>query len=94
MILAFRSHLLFFTSLTGYGRQFNALKDFLSKQPKLANRVAVIGKKDSTVTGNFEVTVTETGEVLHSKRHGGQGKAESQKERDAIVARLEEITEN
>jgi hypothetical protein len=53
----------------------------------------VIGKEDPVVTGNFEVTVIETGEVLHSKRHGGQGKAESPKEREAIVTRLEELLE-
>jgi hypothetical protein len=77
----------------GYGKQFRALKGYLSKQPKLIDRVAVIGKEDPMVTGNFEVTVIETGEVVHSKKHGGQGKAESLREREAIVTRLVEILE-
>ena len=51
------------------------------KQP-FADRIDVIGMEDARVTGNFEVTVKSTGEVLHSKRVAGQGKAESQKERD------------
>ena len=56
-----------------------------------ADRIHVVGMKDARVTGNFEVTVTSTGEVLHSKRLAGQGRAESQKERDMICEQIMEL---
>ena len=58
-----------------------------------ADRIHVVGMKDARVTGNFEVTVASTGEVLHSKRVAGQGKAESQKERDMICEQIMELLE-
>jgi hypothetical protein len=50
-------------------------------------------KQDSTTTGNFEVTVLETGKVLHSKK-GGLGKAESSEERMAILKKIQELLES
>lgn len=58
-----------------------------------ANQIEVIGKEDTRVTGNFEVTVVATGDVLHSKRVAGQGKAESTKERQAISQQIIELLE-
>ena len=49
------------------------------------------GRRDFGITGNFEVTVLETGQVLHSKRHAGQGKAESAQERARIVEQIQEL---
>lgn len=74
----------------GYGRQFRGLKDFLSKQP-FADQIEVLGLEDRGVTGNFEVTVKETGQLLHSKRTAGQGKAESKREREALVEMIAEL---
>jgi hypothetical protein len=69
------------------------LKEFLSSQP-IANAIEVVEMKDRGITGNFEVTVKETGQVLHSKRHAGQGKAESQAERMAIVQQIQEVLDD
>ena len=74
----------------GYGRQFRGLKDFLSKQD-FADQIEVLGKEDRGVTGNFEITVKDTGQLLHSKRTAGQGKAESKQERAALVELIEEL---
>lgn len=49
---------------------------------------------DRGVTGNFEVTIVERDNLLiHSKRRGGQGKATTAKEREAIVAQVREALE-
>lgn len=80
--------------LTGYSRNFNGLKGFLSSQPTIANKIELIPRKDTTTTGNFEVTVVGTGKVLHSKRHAGQGKADSNSERMAILEQIQEILED
>jgi hypothetical protein len=53
----------------------------------------MFGIKDRGVTGNFEVSVVETKQVLHSKRHAGQGKAESDRERQMILEQIQEILE-
>jgi hypothetical protein len=75
----------------GYHKQFVGLRDFLNSQSSIANRIEVIGKKDPMITGNFEVTVVETGQVLHSKKHAGQGKATTMAERKAILEQVEEL---
>jgi hypothetical protein len=51
-------------------------------------------KADTSITGNFEVTVVGTGQVLHSKRTGGQGKAESASERKMILEQVQELLED
>ena len=45
-------------------------------------------KEDRGTTGNFEVTILPTGQVLHSKRNNGQGRAETIAERTAIVNQI------
>jgi len=67
------------------------LKDFLSSQPSVANKIELVPREDQMVTGNFEVTVPKTGQVLHSKRHAGQGKAQSESERKAILEQIQEL---
>jgi len=54
----------------------------------------VIGVEDRGVTGNFEVTVVGTGQMLHSKRKYGQGKAESASERAVIVDQIRELLDD
>jgi len=44
--------------------------------------------KDPGTTGNFEVTILNNNTLIHSKTTKGQGKAESQAERDAIIAAI------
>jgi predicted Rdx family selenoprotein len=66
------------------------LRDFLSSQAQLNdNAIEIIGKKDGGITGNFEVTCNKI--LIHSKKMGGQGKAENQKERQMIVDQIVEI---
>lgn len=78
---------------TGYYRYFNGLRDYLSSQPSVASKIRLVPKEDTWITGNFEVTVKSTGQVLHSKRHAGQGKAQSMKEREAILQQIVEVLE-
>ena len=84
----FPLHCLLLVSPPGYRRHFAALRDFLSTQ---VPQVQVLPKEDKGVTGNFEVTVVGTGQVLHSKRHAGQGRAESLAEKEAILEQIQEL---
>lgn len=87
------SHLLYFTKKNlGYERQYRGLRDYLSSQP-FADKINVVALKDTAITGNFEVTVKQTGQVLHSKRTKGKGKAESSSERNAIAVQIEDLLE-
>jgi len=45
--------------------------------------------KDPGTTGNFEVTIKSTGELIHSKTTRGQGRCEKQAEVDAIIAKIQ-----
>ena len=80
------------SSSTGYSRQYQALARFLAAQFP-SDQLEVTGSMDRGVTGNFEVTVAPSGQVLHSKRHAGQGKAESAAERARIVEQIRELLE-
>jgi len=51
--------------------------------------VKIIPIEDKVATGNFEVTILETGELIHSKKQLGMGKAESTNERFAILEKIE-----
>jgi hypothetical protein len=69
------------------------LRDFLSTQP-FAGQIQLIGKEDPGVTGNFEVTFVDTGQMIHSKRRAGQGRADSTSERMAIVELIQEYLDD
>ena len=45
--------------------------------------------KDNRITGNFEVMILNTGELVHSKKRG-KGKAQSEEERAHIAQRIED----
>lgn len=47
--------------------------------------------EDKITTGNFEVTITDTGELIHSKKKLGMGKAVSTDEREAIIAKIRAV---
>ena len=49
--------------------------------------------KDRSLTGNFEVTILDTGELIHSKRSGRGGKATTSAERNAIAIKIEDALE-
>ena len=73
------------------------MRDFLSSQlgsdddNNNSNKVELIPKEDRQVTGNFEVTVVGTGQVLHSKKHAGQGRAESLQEKRMILEQIQQL---
>lgn len=75
----------------GYSRYYRGLRDFLSSQPSVAGKIDIVPKEDRIVTGNFEVKVVNTGQVLHSKKKGGKGRTESQAEKVAILKQIEEL---
>lgn len=73
----------------------DGLKDFLTSQPSIAGKVELIPVRDRGITGNFIVTVVETGQVLHSNKGGSRlGKAESMQERQAILAQVQVLLED
>jgi len=49
----------------------------------------VIEEKDRGVTGNFEVTILNTGEIIHSRKTRGQGRAENSTEKNEIAVKIE-----
>jgi hypothetical protein len=70
------------------------LRDFLSSQP-FAQMIEVIAKEDNGVTGNFEVSIlADEPIIIHSKRHAGQGRAETDKEKQAIAAFIQEYLDD
>jgi hypothetical protein len=69
------------------------LKEFLLSQPSLRDKIDVIPLEDKGITGNFEVKVVDTGEILYSKKRFRQGRAESETERMAIADQIEELLE-
>jgi selT/selW/selH-like putative selenoprotein len=64
-----------------------ALKDFLIKE--FRDQIRVKEQMDRDVTGNFEVTIVDTGRLIHSKR-GGQGFADTANARQLIVDQIRE----
>jgi len=68
------------------------LRKFLSEQ-SFADKIEIVGIKDGTITGNFEVMIGDEGQLVHSKRTAGQGKAESAQERAMICDFIEEYLE-
>ena len=54
--------------------------------------VHFVGKKDKKLTGNFEVVLVETNELLFSMHNGGgMSKAQTTDEREAIAKKIEEV---
>jgi len=45
-------------------------------------------------TGNFEVTILSTGELIHSKKTMGHGKCESKEEREKIKDKIRKALES
>jgi hypothetical protein len=88
-----KSNILCRILLTGYETQYNQLRDFLYASI-VGEKVEVVAKKDKKITGNFEVSVLKTGDLLHSKKLAGQGRAESKEERLAILQAIEEILDD
>jgi hypothetical protein len=81
--------------MIGYKRYYTALKRFLLLRVN-GHKLQVIPKEDIGTTGNFEVTVVGSGQVLHSKKQyhsKGQNKAETDGERQAILNQIQVLIE-
>jgi len=61
------------------------LKDVLTNE--FRDRIKVVEKMDRGTTGNFEVTIVETGKLIHTKK-GGQGFADTAGKQQAIVSQI------
>jgi len=72
----------------GYARYYKRLKAFLEFQ-SFASSITVQGAKDKRITGNFEVTILESNELIHSAK-SGMGHRMSDSEMNAVVLRLED----
>lgn len=95
MCCAFILNVFFLSSplyTTDYGKYYRSLRDFLTSH--LGDQVELIPKEDHRITGNFEVTVVETGQLLHSKTKMKQGKATSTEERMMILEKIKNILED
>ena len=60
------------------------------------HKLEILACEDRVTTGNFEVMVLGTNQVLHSKRHNflnGQNKAETDRERQAILNQIKVLIE-
>ena len=50
--------------------------------------------RDDHITGNFEVTLLETGELIHSKKNGTGGRCTTPEEREALFAKIRAYLES
>lgn len=68
---------------------YRSLRDFLKKQ-KFGHRLKITGKRDSHISGRFDVMVLPSAKLLHRKGLNG-GYATSEKERRKIIKQIESI---
>lgn len=71
----------------GYGKYYRALKQQLSDE--FGDELSFVPVEDPGTTGNFEVTLVETSELIHSKTQRQQGRCESAAEVQAIVDKVQ-----
>ena len=69
-----------------YGPYANSLGANLTKV--FGSKVKISYQKDPGATGNFEVTLQSTKELIHSKKSQGKGRCESPDEVQAIVDKI------
>lgn len=50
--------------------------------------------KDPQTTGNFEVKIAETNQLIHSKATRGQGKCETKEQINAVIAQVHSFLES
>jgi hypothetical protein len=77
--------------IPGYNRYYNKLKTFLESQP-FTSEITVQGAKDNRITGNFEVTIVETNQLMHSSKRG-MGHNMNSDQMNAIAVHIEDALE-
>jgi len=75
----------------GYGRYYQALGRILVQE--FGEAIEVVGLRDNGTTGNFDVTIVNTGELIHSKKSHGQGRCETVAEQQAVIDKIREVLE-
>lgn len=73
-------------------RFYNRLKDKLLKE--FGDRIRFTPTEDRGVTGRFEVVLRNTGDLLHSKKHRGQGRCEDQREVQALIDQIQQFLDS
>jgi selT/selW/selH-like putative selenoprotein len=68
-----------------YGPYAKGLADVLTMVFK--DKVKVVYQKDAGSTGNYEVTLKNNGEIIHSKK-AGKGRCESSEEKQAVIDKI------
>ena len=74
----------------GYKRYCNALA--VAVADEFGDDVEVIGQRDAGVTGNFNVVLAQTGELIFSKAKYG-GRCETDEQRSVVFAKIREYLE-
>ena len=69
---------------SGFERYYSDLKAAVETQ--FPGKVNVLPIRDEDLTGNFEVTLVETQQLIHSKTKKGMGRCESPEERERLFA--------
>lgn len=68
----------------GFDKYYNDLKEAI--ELNFPGRVRITPIRDADLTGNFEITLPATKQLVHSKTKKGMGKCESKEERDKLFA--------
>mmetsp|Transcript_16461 Transcript_16461/g.29148 ORF Transcript_16461/g.29148 Transcript_16461/m.29148 type:complete len:88 (+) Transcript_16461:27-290(+) len=76
----------------GYVRFYNSLKGQLENE--FGNDISFIPSEDKGATGNFEITIVETGKLIHSKTTRGQGRCEKASEVQAVVDEIQAVLDS
>ena len=69
---------------SGFERYYSDLKSAIEN--RFPGQVNVLPVRDEDLTGNFEVTLLETQQLVHSKSKKGMGRCESPEERERLFA--------
>lgn len=71
----------------GYGKYSNALKDILISE--FDTDVEITLSADQGKTGNFEVKIENSNELIHSKSNGQGGRCETSAEQQAVIDKVQ-----
>ena len=79
---SYNAHFTYTLPRWNYDRFFVSLKESLDKE--FPNKIEYEPIQDIDVTGNFEITLMQTGQRIHSKKHGELGTCDSVEEKDRL----------
>jgi len=69
-------------------KKYRALKEQIEEE--FGDDVKVTCTEDPCTTGNFEVTIVESGKLIHSKSTRGQGKCETAEQVQLVIDQIQE----